>query len=95
MSCTALTPTQITKQNWKNLSVKNVLNRIDNNHDHESKKRIITIIPFYKITSLRYDMHVGNFLSRKDALDCTHFCLSAPLLWSPVWLFIAQHLTHL
>jgi len=60
------------RQNWKNHAASKVIQQLDPNSTR------IHILPFYKITASRHDLHP------QDNADCTHFC-SSPMLYLPLW----------
>ena len=62
-------------QNWQNPIVVEMLQTLD-------PGGLIGIAPFFRLTAGHHDLHPSG------GRDCTHFC-SAPLLWAPVWDYLA------
>jgi hypothetical protein len=66
-------------QNWRNRIAIEELLKIDPSYEK------IPIIPFYRHTAARFDVHLQNIN------DCTHFCYG-PMLWSMIGLNILETL---
>jgi hypothetical protein len=58
------------EQNWRDQMVIKEIEKVDPTFQH------ISVLPFYRLTAARYDLHLDNF-------DCTHYCYG-PMLWAPL-----------